>query len=86
VRDKEDLPTENVMQQYIENKNFSLIVFGSIMRASNLFSVIKKHYERSRIVIIDGQDQGHMDGRIDYSKDGYYFCREIPDNCQDKFI
>ena len=86
VRDQKELPTDSVVQQWIENKNFSLIVFGSIMRANNLFSVVTKYYERSKIIIIDGQDEGHMNGRINYAKHGYYFSREIPDNCRDKFL
>jgi hypothetical protein len=85
VRDKKELPTEKVMQELIENKTFSLIVYGSIWRASSLLSIVTKHYERSRIVIIDGQDEGHMGGRADVSKQGYYFCREIQDDCK-KFI
>jgi hypothetical protein len=80
-RDKKDLASLAIVQNNIKARNYSLIVFGSILRENNLFTLATEHYEQSEIVLIDGEDdQKHVD-RSDYSKRATYFLREIPDDC-----
>ncbi|CAF3363021.1 unnamed protein product [Rotaria sp. Silwood2] len=80
-RDKKNLHDETIIENNIKAKNYSLIVFGSILRNNKLFSLTIKHYERSRIVLIDGEDASKHKDRSEYAKWGTYFLREIPDNC-----
>jgi hypothetical protein len=84
-RDKKDLSNQIIVENNIKTKNYSLIVFGSIIRSNSLFQLTIKHYEQSRIVLIDGEDEEKQSDRSEYAKWGTYFLREIPDNC-DKFM
>ncbi|CAF3087925.1 unnamed protein product, partial [Rotaria sp. Silwood2] len=80
-RDKKNLHNATIIENNIKAKHYSLIVFGSILRNNILFSLAIKHYERSRIVLIDGEDEIKHKDRSEYAKWGTYFLREIPDNC-----
>jgi hypothetical protein len=80
-RDRKDLSSLVIVQENIIEKNYSLIIFGSIIRQNSLFELTKKHYERSKIIFIDGEDDCKDIRRSDYAKWGTYFLREIPDNC-----
>ncbi|CAF3867732.1 unnamed protein product [Rotaria sordida] len=80
-RDKKNLHNETIIENNIKARNYSLIVFGSIIRNNKFFSLTIKHYERSRIVLIDGENDLKHKDRSEYAKWGTYFLREIPDNC-----
>jgi hypothetical protein len=84
-RDTKELSTEAIVKNNIANKNYSLIVFGSIMRQDRLLPFAIRHYNKSRIVLLDGEDEQKDIRRSEYAKLGYYFLREIPEDC-DKFM
>jgi hypothetical protein len=80
-RDRKDLSNLTIVRNNIRMKNYSLIVFGSILRQNSLFPLVREYYQPSRIVLIDGEDDGKDSRRRDYAKSGTYFLREIPDDC-----
>jgi len=81
-RDIKDLSNEDVLKNNIKNRIYSLIVFGSILRRNDLFPFVKNYYNRSQIILIDGEDEYTRDNRrSEYAKDAFYFLREIPDDC-----
>ena len=84
-RDIKELPTEDIVKNNIADKKYSLIVFGSIMRRDKLLPFARQHYDKSRIVLLDGEDEQKDTRRSEYAKLGYYFLREMPEDC-DKFM
>ncbi|CAF4689671.1 unnamed protein product, partial [Didymodactylos carnosus] len=38
-------------------------------------------YNRSQIVLIDGEDEQRIVRRSEYAQSGTYFLREVPDDC-----
>jgi hypothetical protein len=84
-RDTKELSTETIVQNKIADKNYSLIVFGSIIVNDNLLSFATRHYDKSKIVLIDGADEQKDTRRSKYAQLGYYFLREIQEDC-DKFL
>jgi len=80
-RDKKDLFTQDIVESNIRNNNYSLVVFGSIIRENKLFSLVTKYYQQSQIILIDGEDNMKHTQRSDFAKLGTYFLREIPDQC-----
>ena len=80
-RDRKELSTTNTVEENIKNKTYSLVIFGSILRSHDLFPLVREHYQRAKIVLIDGEDEGKHANRSEYAKWGTYFLREIPDNC-----
>jgi hypothetical protein len=84
-RDIKDLPTEAIVKNNIQNRIYSLIVFGSIMRRNSLFPLVIQYYNKSKIIIIDGEDECRNSDRPHYAKNAFYFLREIPNNC-DRFL
>jgi hypothetical protein len=80
-RDKKDLSSLAIVENNIRSRIYSLIVYGSINREHSAFFVAKDHYERSRIVALDGDDELRDVRRSEYAKYATYFLREIPDDC-----
>lgn len=77
-RDKHELADRTRIETQIRRRNYSLIVYGSILRADEFFSLAKEYYPRSRIILIDGEDESKDKRRIEYAKWGTYFLRELP--------
>jgi hypothetical protein len=69
----------------IRNQIYSLIVFGSILRRDGLLPFVIQYYHRSKIILIDGEDEHGDSRRSNYARDASYFLREIPNNC-DQFL
>ena len=80
-RDIKELSTIDIVKQNIINKKYSLIVFGSIFREGQLLPLVKQHYDKSQIIIIDGEDIGKFSQRSELANNAYYFLREIPNDC-----
>jgi len=80
-RDKIENSNEIMIENNIRMKKYSLIVFGSILRENRFYSLVKHHYDQSKIVLIDGEDEGKDKHRKDFINWGMYFLREIPDDC-----
>lgn len=74
---------ETILKETIKNKQYSLVIFGSILRHNDLFSFVTQYYNRSQIVAIDGEDERKRVERSHYARGSIYFLREIPDNCDE---
>jgi hypothetical protein len=81
-RDKKELSIDTIVKN-IEVNHYTLIVFGSIFRRNYLFPLVTRHYHKSRIIVIDGEDERKHTERSEYARLTSYFLREIPDNCDD---
>ncbi len=79
-RDIKDLPTEAIVKNNIQNRIYSLIVFGST-RVVRLLPFVIQYYNKSKIIIIDGDDEGKNSRRLDYAKNSCFFLREMPNDC-----
>jgi hypothetical protein len=85
-RDTKELSTATIVKNKIADKNYSLIVFGSIINEDIMLSFTTQHYDKSKIVLIDGADeQRDTTRRSKYAQLGYYFLREIQEDCN-KFL
>jgi hypothetical protein len=84
-RDIKELSTETILMNNIRNQIYSLIVFGSILRRDGLLPFVIQYYHRSKIILIDGEDEHGDSRRSNYARDASYFLREIPNNC-DQFL
>lgn len=81
IRDISELSTEYIVMSNIQRRQYSLIVFGSIIRRNNLLSHAAKYYKKSEMILIDGEDERKESRRSEFAKLGTYFLREIPDDC-----
>ena len=81
-RDHQESSNEKSIENKIKEKKYSLIVFGSILREHRFYSLVKDYYEQSKVVLIDGEDEGQDNRRKDFLNHGIYFLREIPDDCR----
>ena len=52
------------------------------MELPRFYSLVKDYYEQSKVVLIDGEDEGQDNRRKDFLNHGIYFLREIPDDCR----
>lgn len=84
-RDIQQLSNRFILQNNIQQKKYSLIIFGSIIRNNQLFQFTTQYYQQSRIILIDGEDQEKNSHRAEYAKLGTYFLREISDHCHQIF-
>jgi hypothetical protein len=80
-RDIKELSTETIVQNNIANKIYSLIVYGSITRENKLLSWVTRYYNKSRIVLLDCEDESRDTRRSEFAKHGTYFLREIQEDC-----
>ena len=80
-RDKIELANETTIENNIKMKKYSLIIYGSILRENRFYSLVKQYYESSRVVLLDGEDEGKDIRRRNFTDWGTYFLREIPDDC-----
>jgi hypothetical protein len=69
-----DVDRSNITEK-IKNKYYDKIVYGSITRCDDYFNIVSENYEKSNIIIIDGEDNNIIDGRF-YDK-GIYYKREL---------
>jgi hypothetical protein len=74
-----DLPVDRSdIENKIKNKNFELIIWGSIWRSDKYFELANKYYPKNRMALVDGEDHQSLH---DYSKYGIpYFKRELANN------
>ncbi|CAF1537356.1 unnamed protein product [Didymodactylos carnosus] len=79
-RDIEKL-NESIVKKNIKYKEYSLVIFGSILRRNSLLSFVSQYYSRSEIILIDGEDEGRNKQRRKYAQLGTYFLREISNDC-----
>jgi hypothetical protein len=82
-RDIKELSHDAVIIKNIKNRQCTLVVFGSILRRNHLFPIVTRYYNKSRIVVIDGEDESKRSERPQYARLATYFLREIPDRCDD---
>lgn len=63
------------IEEKINAHYYDLVIYGSLRRCFDYYDAVKKHYKRSEIVFLDGED----DQRIDFSlaREGVYFKREL---------
>jgi hypothetical protein len=78
-RDKKELSNETVIIKNIETRQYTLIVFGSILRRNHLFSIVTRYYNKSQIIVIDGEDERKRPERSEYARLASYLLREEPD-------
>jgi hypothetical protein len=73
--DREDI------HKKIKNNYFDLVIYGSIWRNQDYIDLVHEHYDKSKILYIDGEDSTNFNERL---KDGaLYFKRELnPDPSQ----
>lgn len=60
----------------ISNKEFDLVVFGSVHRGMPFWEEVKEVYRKEDVVFIDGEDE-HECGKNYLRSEGFYFMREI---------
>ena len=63
------------IDQRIYNKEFDLIVFGSVRRFTQYLNLVLDCYPKEKIIFIDGQDQTDIDYNL--VNKGFYFKREL---------
>ena len=80
-RDVKELSSQAILEQRIIAQNYTLIVFGSILRQNSLFPLTKNYYKPSKIIFIDGEDESRETRRLEFARWGTYFLREIPNKC-----
>lgn len=57
----EDYPIErDAIEEKIKKRYFDLIVYGSIARCAFYLPLVLEHYSRSRIFVVDGEDQNDI--------------------------
>ena len=44
-------------------------------------TLVSQYYDKSQIVVIDGEDEGKSVQRSTYARQAFYFLREVPDQC-----
>lgn len=59
----------------IENRYYDYIIYGSIFRDSSYFDLVSKHYDKNKIIFIDGED--HTGIHNHFINKGHYFKREL---------
>lgn len=59
----------------IRERYYDLVVYGSIWRCADHLDLVRKHYPRDRVVLVDGEDHGHI--KEEYVRYGFYFKREL---------
>jgi small nuclear ribonucleoprotein (snRNP)-like protein len=69
-----DIDRSNIAEK-IKNKYYDKIVYGSITRCDHYFNIVLENYEKSDIIIIDGEDNTTIDSR--YYDKGIYHKREL---------
>jgi hypothetical protein len=79
-RTVEDLDVDRTdIDAKIVSKYFDLIVYGAIWRCTDKFELVVKHYPRSKIIAIDGEEPPNPEIHP-YSKYTTYFKRELYQN------
>lgn len=72
--DRSKIDRTNI-ENRIKNKEFDLVVFGSVWRCLDHLNTVIKCYDKSKIVFCDGEDHTHI--RLELVKHGFYFKREL---------
>ena len=75
--DRSDLPRR------IQDREFDVIVYGSIHRCADYLDLVVKNYPRNRIIFIDGEDEpihSGTDTLVQLLDKGIYFKRELKDS------
>lgn len=79
--DRHTIDRSNLVQR-IQDKEFDVVIYGSIHRCQDYLDTVLKSYPKNRIIFIDGQDAqeengiGFVDRLLDK---GIYFKRELKD-------
>jgi len=85
--DDESYVERGDLARRIKDREFDLVVFGSVHRGMLFWDEVKENYGREEIVFVDGEDEHGLGGEggckkwKEYGELGYYFMREIPDDC-----
>ena len=81
AEEQDDVDRTDIRRR-VEEKEFDLVVFGSVHRGMPFFEDVMKHYGKEDIVFVDGEDIHRWCTK---SKElvgkGWYFMREIPEGC-----
>ena len=75
--DRSDLPRK------IQDREFDVIVYGSIHRCADYLDLVIKTYPRNRIIFLDGEDEpihSGTDTLVQLLDKGIYFKRELKDS------
>jgi hypothetical protein len=63
------------IKRSIKERRFDYVIYGSIWRCHAYFSLVKRHYPKEKILIIDGEDQPKIHKY--FHRKGIYFKREL---------
>jgi hypothetical protein len=63
------------IEEKIKNKYFDKVVYGSITRCRDYFDVVTANYDKTNIIIIDGEDNTNISP--EFFGSGIYFKREL---------
>jgi hypothetical protein len=75
-----ELRNTNVNEEQIKNKNYDLVVYGSVHRGMPYWDLVQKVYKKDQVVLICGEDIHSLDScpAMIYGKKGYNaFIREL---------
>ena len=71
----EDTVDRTDIEKKIENKYFDLVIYGSVTRCFDHIQLVMKHYDKSKIVFVDGEDDQNI--RTNLLGLGHVFKREL---------
>jgi hypothetical protein len=71
------------IKKSIKAKEFDFVVYGSIWRCTDYFSIVSKNYPKEKIIFIDGED--HTQIHKFFFRRGVYFKRELDHKIADVF-
>lgn len=63
------------IEERIKEKEFDIIIYGSCRRNLNYFDIVTQHYDKNKIILLDGED--NSDIWYDVIDKGIYFKREL---------
>ncbi|GMI08493.1 hypothetical protein TrVE_jg6690 [Triparma verrucosa] len=64
------------IKERLEQREFDLVVFGSVYRGMPFWEEVREHYGKEEIVLVDGEDE-HGRGKEELWGEGWFFMREI---------
>ena len=81
--DLKNVLSNKEIKKLIKEQFFDLIIYGSIWRSNDYFSLVSKKYPREKIIFIDGEDRTKIQKY--YLNRGIYFKRELIDEIENVF-
>jgi hypothetical protein len=66
------------VESKIKSKFFDYVFYGNINRCADHINLVKEHYPRNKVILIDGEDDTYI--RSGLEKVGLYFKRELTES------